>query len=162
MTDLQSPFLHVLHSNYVPTDEEVVEIRAFCRQPELDIAAIDAEIEIITKNLESLKLQRSGLEAIVTPYQQLLSPLRRLSPEVIQRIFRFRLPADRNPVMHHSDAPLLLGRVCRTWRQITFNIAELWASIHVVIPSTQTSPDLSQARLDGVIKWLSRQRSICT
>ncbi|KAJ7584650.1 hypothetical protein C8J56DRAFT_893294 [Mycena floridula] len=60
-------------------NEEATRIRAFCRQPELDIAAIDAEIEILARSLESLRLQRSGFEAIMTPHQQLLSPLCRLT-----------------------------------------------------------------------------------
>lgn len=43
----------------------------------------------------------------------LLSPLRRLFPEILQLIFHYCLPSEHDAVMAVSEAPLLLGRVSK-------------------------------------------------
>ncbi|KAF9007877.1 hypothetical protein BDQ17DRAFT_175652 [Cyathus striatus] len=55
-------------------------------------------------------------------------------PGYFGEIFLACLPADRNPCMSVTDAPLLLTRVCSSWRSIAHSTPRLWAAIHIVLP----------------------------
>lgn len=152
---MDPPFRAVLHTNYAPTEDEAAQIRVFCSEPEREIVRIDVEVSRLEGLLENLKHERDKLREIIDPYHALLSPLRRLSPELLQHVFVCCLPSTRNPAMHHSEAPLLLGRVSKLWRAVVYGTAELWSSIHVVIPSSMTERDQA-IRREATKAWLAR------
>ena len=52
-------------------------------------------------------------------------------------------------------APLLLGRICKQWRDITYNTAEFWSAVHVVIPWA-SQPKRRRLKFDAFKGWLSR------
>lgn len=58
-------------------------------------------------------------------FQSLPLPL-----EIATKIFLLCLPHDNRP-MHPEDAPLLLTRVCRDWRELSLGIPRLWTNIHL-------------------------------
>jgi len=63
--------------------------------------------------------------------------------------------------MHASEAPVLLGRVCSLWRRISLNTNELWAKLHIVVPTVNYPNTLSSLpafrRKRQLVKiWLGR------
>lgn len=132
--DSSSPFHHLLHTNYIPTSDEAFKIRELCSNPLNELARLEAEISRTLALLHDLQRSYRQLKTSVDAHLALLSPMRNLPPEVLQLIFIMTLPSDRNAVMHASEAPVLLGRVCSGWRRIAFATPELWCSIHVVCP----------------------------
>lgn len=152
---MDSPFQSVLNTNYAPSLEEITEIREFCTKPEQEIQTLDAEISRFQEMISTLHSKREKLQETLDAHLALLSPIRRLSPELLQQIFAWCLPSDRNPIMHSSEAPLLLGRVCIGWRRIVYETAELWAAIHVVIPSSENAMQ-SPIRCEAMKEWLDR------
>ncbi|KAH6914383.1 hypothetical protein BKA70DRAFT_1143271 [Coprinopsis sp. MPI-PUGE-AT-0042] len=52
-------------------------------------------------------------------------------------------------------APLLLCRICRSWRQIALNLPRLWSRLVVFISLGRASPSIDLARL-----WLSRSGTL--
>ncbi|KAJ7683084.1 hypothetical protein B0H17DRAFT_1074566, partial [Mycena rosella] len=52
--------------------------------------------------------------------------VKRLDDEIAVRI-----PLHRNCVMSAVEAPILLGRICSSWRAISHATPRLWARLHI-------------------------------
>ncbi|KAF8180031.1 hypothetical protein K438DRAFT_1725683 [Mycena galopus ATCC 62051] len=134
-----------LGTNYVPTPRERRTLEEHCQQSMEKIAEV-------SKIIQGSHALRSALQERVDPYLALLSPVRAMPPEILQQIFVGCLPTRHNAIMHPSDSPLLLGRVCSAWRTIALSTPELWSSVHVVVP---TSPEPA-AVCELLRTWLQR------
>ncbi|KAJ7045134.1 hypothetical protein C8F04DRAFT_1174116 [Mycena alexandri] len=158
---MTSPFASRLGSNYCPTDEEVPQICALLVDPSSRLKQLDDEIADLQKTIDKLAERRASLGAFVDAHRALLSPIRRLPLDVIEEIFVACLPTHRNCVMSVSEAPVLLGRICSSWRAISFTTTRLWTRLHVVCPARPsdlgTLIDARVAQRLGVVKtWLAR------
>jgi hypothetical protein len=163
----KSPFSNYLHTNYAPTSEESVAIEALCAEPLRDIQRLDDEIDKLEEEMARLRLRREELQTFVDDHRMLLSPIRQLSPEVLQRIFvecvAAHCRADCYPVMLAAQAPMLLGRVCSFWRRVAYGTAELWNKLHIAIPNPNKSDvdgALAALRLEALKDWLGRTGSL--
>jgi hypothetical protein len=149
----QSPFQKYFDTNYVPSAEELRTIRDLCVEPLREIRWLDEEIK-------RLNAKRQELKTFVDAHKKLLSPIRQLSPEVLQRIFvACNHTSPYFSPMLASESPLLLGRVCKGWREIAYNTAELWTAIHVAVPHPEFGADdaeLNALRLEAMKEWLGR------
>ncbi|KAJ7741307.1 hypothetical protein B0H16DRAFT_1565282 [Mycena metata] len=165
------PLASHLGTNYCPTDEELPEIKALLIQPALRLKRVDDEIAVLQKAIDKLADERESLTTYLDGYNALLSPVRRLPLDVIQEIFLACTPTHRNCVMSALEAPVLLGRICSSWRSIALSTPRLWARLHVVEPGppsfgsinpilVETTGSKSAAkaaqRLDQVKAWLGR------
>jgi hypothetical protein len=101
----------------------VVEIKSLLIEPTRRLKTLD---EAIDKLVE----ERDDLEAYVDAYKALISPARQLPLDIVWEIFVACLPTHRNCVMSASEAPVLLGRICSSWRVIFLSTPK----IHVVEP----------------------------
>ncbi|KAJ7252136.1 hypothetical protein B0H12DRAFT_964446, partial [Mycena haematopus] len=129
-----SPFVPRLGTNYCPTDEEVLEIKALLAEPTLRLKELDDEITKLQRAIDKLAEERDRIGAYVEAHKALISPIRRLPLDIIKELFVACLPTHRNCVMSASEAPVLLGRICNSWRAISLSAPRLWASLHVVEP----------------------------
>ncbi|KAJ7437728.1 hypothetical protein FB451DRAFT_1570557 [Mycena latifolia] len=130
-----SPFLSKLGTNYCPKDKEFAEIQIFLAEPTLRLKLLDDKIADLQEALHKLADERSALSAYVDAHRALISPARRLPFDIIQEIFFACLPSHRNCVMSAAEAPVLLGRICSSWRAISLSTPRLWSRVHVVEPS---------------------------
>ncbi|KAJ7771929.1 hypothetical protein DFH07DRAFT_1057523 [Mycena maculata] len=157
---MASPFASRLGTNYCPTDEEVVEIETLLVEPKLQLKRLDDEIADIQKALNRLTEERESFGAYVQAHTALISPVRRLPLDIIQEIFIACLPTHRNCVMSAREAPMLLGRICGSWRAISLATPCLWASLHIVDPGFSRRDDSgwtqSDQRLEVTRAWLRR------
>jgi hypothetical protein len=156
-----------LHTNYAPTSEEKVAIEALCADPLRDIRQLDEEIGKLEEEMARLRLRREELQTFVDDHRMLLSPIRQLSPEVLQKIFVECVVAvcyaDSYPVMLATQAPMLLGRVCSSWRRIAYGTAELWNVLHIAVPNPDKGEEdgtLAPLRLEALKDWLGRTGSL--
>ncbi|KAF9444239.1 hypothetical protein P691DRAFT_677985, partial [Macrolepiota fuliginosa MF-IS2] len=126
--------------------------------------SVDSKINCLRDRLSTLSLEQRQLRASLESYKGLLSPIRRLHPEILQEVFCHCLPITHNAVMSATEAPLVLGRVCSRWRRIAYSTPELWASIHIVIiiPPRPSSCQAQQAIAlqHAVAVWLSRSGTL--
>ncbi|KAF7370257.1 hypothetical protein MSAN_00656800 [Mycena sanguinolenta] len=93
-------------------------------------------------------------------------PFRRLPRDIIEAIFLACLPAHRNCVMSAQEAPVLLGRICSSWRAISFSAPRLWSRLHVAKPTVPYNINSTTAvcayeakiaqRLEVAAAWLRR------
>ncbi|KII84432.1 hypothetical protein PLICRDRAFT_365336 [Plicaturopsis crispa FD-325 SS-3] len=79
------------------------------------------------------------------------SAIQRMPPEVLGEIFAFSLPAGRWIEPKIDEAPLLLCRVCRRWRNIAISTPSLWSSISITVAEHHSKPQLPLIQT-----WLSR------
>ncbi|KAL0568969.1 hypothetical protein V5O48_013003 [Marasmius crinis-equi] len=162
MITLTTPFSTVLGTNYSPSSRECGQIQSLLRDPEQRIHALDEQIS-------KLQAERDELQTFVNHHRSLLSPVRRLSPEILGTIFVHSLPTNtfNLPGRTLADAPLLLTSICRSWREIALSTPGLWNGIHIhlprFIPSYISSDDyLSKItrRKEGIKRWLERSGSL--
>ncbi|KAJ6465575.1 hypothetical protein DFH09DRAFT_529600 [Mycena vulgaris] len=159
---MSSPFTSKLGTNYCPHDAEIEEIKALIVEPGLRLKSLDDEITDLQRTLDKLKEEHSRLGAYIEDHRALISPVRRLPLDIIQEIFLACIPTHRNCVMSATEAPVLLGRICSSWRVISLSNPRLWSSLHITVPPHLGNPDhmlyrekLLQ-RLETTKAWLSR------
>ncbi|KAJ7252148.1 hypothetical protein B0H12DRAFT_1018188, partial [Mycena haematopus] len=132
---MSSPFDSKLGTNYCPLDEEISEIESLLVQPLSRLQDLDDRITDLQKAIDELTEERTSVRAYVDAHRALLSPARRLPLDVLEEIFVACLPAHRNCVMSAIEAPVLLGRICSSWRAISLSTPRLWARLHIAEPS---------------------------
>lgn len=154
---LSPSIVRKLRSNDPPTAEEVGTIRKALGGSLDRLHALDTEIIRLQAKSRILSLQQQELSSFIDDHQKLLSPLRRLQPEILQEVFYHCLPTAHNAVMSAKDAPLLLGRVCSQWRQLAYSTPKLWTSIHIfAVPMGSPPRCRGLAREQAISSWLSR------
>ena len=134
-----SKFSDKVNTNYIPDVAERQEISKYVSSVNRELSQLNAKITEMRTALMQVSKTRDRLQVAANQHQALISPLRRLPPELLQVIFVFCLPLHRNAVMHSSEAPVLLGRVCSEWRQISLSTPEVWSSLHIVPPNVNFS-----------------------
>ncbi|KAF8972360.1 hypothetical protein BDZ97DRAFT_1913565 [Flammula alnicola] len=126
-------------TNYVPTDEEIAQIGELLSGPALTLANLKAAMERNKAEYKELFSQHEELTREIAEYRALISPVRRLPVDILQEIFCHCLVTEHNALMSHHDAPVLLARICSSWRSIAFSTPELWSSIHIPVPPLSRS-----------------------
>ncbi|KAF7314671.1 Hexose carrier protein [Mycena kentingensis (nom. inval.)] len=134
-----SPFNGKMDSFFGPSDIDIAHIHALLVAPIAERTKLDAEISKMEVALAELKAQRDALRAGIAAHQSLLAPIRRIPQHALEEIFLACLPTAHNPVTDPSEAPLLLGRVCRYWRELSHSTPTLWNRIHVSALETPRS-----------------------
>jgi hypothetical protein len=154
--NMKSPFADRLSTNYGPINDEFEQITQLLIEPLNQLKDLDTEISRLQRITDELSIKRNQLADFITPHQALLSPIRRVPRDVLQEIFVRCLPTNHNAIMNHRDAPLLLGRVCSSWRSISISIPQLWSSIHISIPDPPMYSKEDDVFIQAVRDWLNR------
>ncbi|KAJ6564866.1 hypothetical protein DFH09DRAFT_1475317, partial [Mycena vulgaris] len=123
-----------LGMSYIPSASERTQIQELCTKVSKKLSKVMEEIEIDRRRLVASNGRRVALNDRIYPYYALISPMRMFPPEILQEKFMACLPAGHDAVMHTSEAPLLLGRICSAWRAISLSTPTLWSSLHLVVP----------------------------
>ncbi|KAJ6526955.1 hypothetical protein DFH09DRAFT_1187204, partial [Mycena vulgaris] len=163
---MASPFASKLETNYCPLDEEIREIQTLLVQPASRLQCLDDQLADLRKAIERLTKERDSLSNYVEAHKALISPARRLPLDIIQEIFVACIPTHRNCVMSAREAPVLLGRICSSWRTISLLTPRLWCCLHIAQPAGPFygQPSFSRAleatkvaqRLETTKTWLGR------
>ncbi|KAJ7785186.1 hypothetical protein DFH07DRAFT_699116, partial [Mycena maculata] len=121
---MESPFAQHLDTNYTPSDTEIKWIKSHLLPHILEVSRLDALIQ-------DLSVRRDKTQEYIDAHRALLTPVRRLPPEIVQEIFLACLPTQRNAVMSAQEAPLILTSICASWRALALSTPALWASLHL-------------------------------
>lgn len=79
-------------------------------------------------------------------------------PELLAETFWHCLSSDRYIIPKPRDAPLLLTRVCRTWRQVAFTSPNLWFRISFY--ARLRDDDSVDAEVRALTRWLDLSGSL--
>ncbi|KAJ7592523.1 hypothetical protein C8J56DRAFT_478909 [Mycena floridula] len=147
-SDMHIDIPALLASSSLPTEAESAYLNQL-------LETSNDEISRLTAAIDKLVLEREALKRNVTSYKAILAPIRRLPEDMLREIFVSCLPYNKAMAPVITDAPLLLGRVCRSWRELSLSTPALWASIHV-----QFSPFIAVHRVRRLCEeahvWIRR------
>jgi hypothetical protein len=179
-TRINSPYASNLHTNYTPTESEILQIQQFLTESLKRLSSLDAEIDRARSILDELHREHDALSDEIEAHRALISPIRQLPLDVLVEIFVHCLPEGRNAVMSSQEAPILLGRICSAWRSIALSTPRLWESLHIPTPTQITEnghvpaqPDPTfiakmERRCEAAWEWIGRSGgspisiSVCT
>ena len=147
--------------------QETIELRS---QVNGDLLHIDTEIQ-------RLMAKREQVQKSLDIYNTVLSPARRLLPDILREIFHHCI-GETYPILSAKEAPMLLTRVCSQWRSVALSSPRIWTRLHIPLPgnppiSTDYAMNDSQAlelcrqvffkmmqlRRQAVNDWLDRSGS---
>lgn len=143
----------LLKNNYPPSNEEAQKITRLLLEPSKEVEVLQSEMMDLKKRLSELESRQNEIKKRIARYEIILSPIRRVPPDVLGEIFYHCLPAHRNPIMASSDCPLLLTRVCSTWRSTAMTTPKLWDRLYITFTDEDTVPDfetLSEMAQNGM------------
>ncbi|KAH9480797.1 hypothetical protein JR316_0007397 [Psilocybe cubensis] len=123
----------LLKTNDPPSNDIIQLIRGILSEPR-------RQLEVVKADIQRLEEIQANLEATIHRYDPILSPVRRIPPDILSTIFMYCLPMDRNPDMRASECPMLLTRVCSAWRSLALSFPRLWTQIHIPYLHLSTIP----------------------
>lgn len=130
---MEQNLVALISNNVPPTDHEIQQIRHLLREGTAELAALDQDLSKTIAALADLMTLRSRRRGEVESLAAVLSPIRRIPPEILIEIFQHCMDtsiASATASIHSpSEAPVLLGQICRSWRTISQNAPRLWDRI---------------------------------
>ncbi|KAJ7622557.1 hypothetical protein DFH06DRAFT_1231658 [Mycena polygramma] len=153
---MKSPFGNILCTNRVPSDAECSSIHDLVQGWRKELSPVNEEVARLNSLLHAVTPHRDELQRCIDDHLALVSPVRRCPDDIIHEIFMAALPPRRNSSLDAREAPLLLCKICSSWRTIALSTPRLWASIHIVLPAPSRVPRLVAV----VITWLNRSGTV--
>ncbi|KAJ2930161.1 hypothetical protein H1R20_g6942, partial [Candolleomyces eurysporus] len=139
--DRVPPAPQLLGTNEVPSSTEARAIRQCLSDVEEEIEQLESHILQMQAVLNGLKSRHKKLKSFAHEHRGLLSPLRRIFPELLSEIFSWcpkgapthqtnlKIPDSFDPL----HGPLLLSQICRSWRSAAITTPKLWTTIRLVV-----------------------------
>ncbi|KAL1688409.1 hypothetical protein GGG16DRAFT_60091 [Schizophyllum commune] len=131
-------------SAYVPNDSEAYMIRKAADE----LRGIDGRI---AEQITSLLQQQATVREQISVHDALLSPCRRLHPEILSLVFLFAVPDDWEEA-YVGRRNLNSMRVCHSWREVALTTPRLWSKLKFdALTNWQTfreDPSLLEAELE--------------
>ncbi|KAL0564717.1 hypothetical protein V5O48_017323, partial [Marasmius crinis-equi] len=89
------------------------------------------DIKLFESCIRHLHLRQVALQRDIARYSSLHSPVRKLPPEILRRIFSFTCAEDHlnTPPLKSPTYAFHLSSVCSRWREVTLSSPELWAKL---------------------------------
>ncbi|THU82812.1 hypothetical protein K435DRAFT_971825 [Dendrothele bispora CBS 962.96] len=127
---------------------------------EKDFDAYDAEIARLETAISVLKHKRRRLEGHVAKYRSLLSPIRRLPPEILGLVFLLCCQESRSYFdLCDGDITLpavVLSQVCTSWRQVASKTSSIWSHLHFELGWLDDRPNhLKQKFIEQILPLIN-------
>ena len=146
-----SPFALFFHTNYVPSDAELLQINLIVTEAESKLSKL---VKVIAKHpSKNLFEKRDALQDFINSHRALTSPIRRLPFDIIRNIFLLCRPMETDRIMKATDAPILITHVCSHWRSVALTVPHRWTTIYIDRPKEKHSYQLAW-------KFLERSRDL--
>ncbi|KAJ7498129.1 hypothetical protein B0H11DRAFT_1998796 [Mycena galericulata] len=127
----------LMTTNEPPNGPELAYIRAVVSKTGPRLACLDDEILRLKAQLKQLEKDRAVLSEYHTQNTAIISPLRRMPPEILGEIFSWTLPL---AVLDARESPWVLTRVCSLWRAVSISEPSLWSLVHINFPQNDAYP----------------------
>ncbi|KAG2033801.1 hypothetical protein BDR03DRAFT_871241, partial [Suillus americanus] len=135
----QIPDLETLYSSFTNDRSggklrvEVQSTRAIIteRQQQLDgvlheMSGLKKIVDAINNLHEQLVDKQDKITQSMNSHKRLVSSLWDLPTEILSQIFVYCLPEDSHLSLAQNQAPVLLTRICRKWRDAAVDMPNLW------------------------------------
>ncbi|KAJ6462158.1 hypothetical protein C8R45DRAFT_1080719 [Mycena sanguinolenta] len=121
----------LLNNNEPPLEADVPVVRHIISDAEERLHALDARILPLQTALAQLVKRRTEVAEHIREHRAIVSPVRRIPPELICEIFDLATAESRSGP--RAKPPWRLGRICRPWRQSALAHPSLWN--YIVVPA---------------------------
>ncbi|KAF7360838.1 F-box domain-containing protein [Mycena sanguinolenta] len=138
-------------TNEAPHEAELSIIRPILQKTSARLASLDAEIPRLKAHLAQLEEQRAVISRYHAQNLSILSPLRRMPPEILGEIFSWTIRPD---VCSTDKSPWVLTHVCGDWRTVALSKSSLWSLIYIDFSVKEKYP------LEMVNTQVERARSL--
>jgi hypothetical protein len=146
------PAPNLLRSNDVPSPEEALSIQATLSVVNQDLWRLTNEIRHAQTNLHNLLRNHTTLRAFYHRQTALLSPSRRLPPEILSEIFlEYLISCQEGDTFPARKDVLLTTQISRHWRQVAISTPRLWSALCFDLRVQNASRELEMGPI-----WLSR------
>ncbi|KAJ6504507.1 hypothetical protein DFH09DRAFT_1439990 [Mycena vulgaris] len=124
----------LLCTNAAPAGPELPYIQAIVSKTGARLADVEAEISRLRLLLQQLEDERASLSRYHTPNKAILSPLRRMPPEVLSQIFSWTSPRSSRHILALQkfdliNSPWVLTHVSRRWKAVAISTSSLWSLV---------------------------------
>jgi hypothetical protein len=134
-----------LRQSHIPTASERDELHSLLRDAERDIGRIDDEVARLHGLISSLENGKEELYDAMCLSQSLLSPIRRISDDVLSEIL-LRSNTQITITDQHVKIPVIsLSKVCSSWRRLVADRMIFWSDVCIRIQNGD--PSSSQQNL---------------
>ena len=140
------PVPELLTSNDPPDEQQLGSIQDAVSHARTNIQLLDDAIAPLQRRILALQAKQASLQRFVD--ESAAIHMRRLPIEILQEIFMLSVP-HYPTVTDYSVAPLLLGQVCRLWREVSRTTPMLWSVLRMI---ETYQPEL----FERLVQWLER------
>ncbi|KAJ6474143.1 hypothetical protein C8R45DRAFT_907383 [Mycena sanguinolenta] len=144
-------FPQLAATNEPPLETELSVLRPIVEKSSARLASLEAEIVRLNDRLQQLEEERTLLWRYHVQNLTILSPLRRIPPEILGQIFSW---TRTRVVLGTENCPWVLTRVCSYWRVVALSKPSLWSLFHIDFSVKQ------QYSLEMVTTQLERAQSL--
>ncbi|TEB19237.1 hypothetical protein FA13DRAFT_1647237, partial [Coprinellus micaceus] len=127
-----SPFSSHLRTNYVPSDREVYILKEFIENQRASVEELTRKIQETKASVTQMEVQRAAYLKSIEDHSKLLSPIRRISDDVLSPMFTFCLETmdptehERGPGLSRGKISVVLSHVSMLWRDLALRNPLLW------------------------------------
>ncbi|KAJ7622223.1 hypothetical protein FB45DRAFT_927280 [Roridomyces roridus] len=120
-------------SNLPPVDSEAAHLRHLLAAAATGLNQVDSRIGALHEELARLLMQRDDLVARMEQYKAVLSPVRRIPPEVLCEILEWLPPGfQRVDYYQVAQPPWRLAHICSLWRETAIGCPSLWTGLGII------------------------------
>ncbi|KAJ6492553.1 hypothetical protein C8R47DRAFT_1070589 [Mycena vitilis] len=132
----------LLESNEIPLEPDLPFLRDLVSNAQDRLDAFNAQIDSLHATLAQLTRRRDETAEYVRQHRAVISPLRRMPPELLCEIFElaWRNEDDEDRTRTAVPPPWYLGHISRSWRDAAVPYAPLWCSISITFIDIDDHP----------------------
>ncbi|KAJ6562427.1 hypothetical protein B0H19DRAFT_97186 [Mycena capillaripes] len=148
----------LLNSNQPPEESELTFVQSAILQADASLARLDEEISELQGKLRQFEAERASLFTYRTGNSAIISPLRRMPPELLREIFSWTMPTINRTLGWNEicigQSPWALTHICSRWRMIALSTPSLWSL--VVMDYSETSSSYSLPLIEAQLQRSTR------
>ncbi|KAF7336857.1 F-box domain-containing protein [Mycena venus] len=133
----------LLNTNEIPEGSEIPFILSVVSETDSRLASLDDAISKLRAQLEPLEKARASLLSYRTQNNAILSPLRKMPPELLGEIFSWTLPSFSDELDRRqsnlAESPWVLTHVSSSWRAVAHSTPSLWSRVLVNYDASASS-----------------------
>jgi hypothetical protein len=146
------PAPNLLESNDAPSPEEALSIQATISVVDRDLWQLSNEIGRTQTHLNNLIRNHKALRTYHLRQVALLSPSRRLPPEILSEILlTYVIGCQGGNMFPAREDALLTTQICRYWTDVAISTPRLWSALCFELRTQDMNRELEMAPI-----WLAR------
>ncbi|KIK71478.1 hypothetical protein GYMLUDRAFT_337345 [Collybiopsis luxurians FD-317 M1] len=147
---LSADILSKSRANHVPNSIEQSRLTSYCEDVKATLPYIDYQIVQLEQMTKKLIRKRIELERTSDLSQSLLSPIRKLPPEILNEIFLAVCSSEAAVTVGPnrpkiSSAFIPVSQVCAFWRALVLSRSTLWSSLDINFMSVRPSESFARS-----------------